>query len=65
MLICIVCGKTIANCDNGKTIRYGGCASCPIVEVAAKMSDHSDKLLAQYHKKNGNTFLSDVVKANQ
>ena len=43
MLICIVCNKTIANFDDGATIRYGGCASCPIVEVAAKMDDLKER----------------------
>lgn len=32
MLICIVCGKTVANVDPS-TIRYGGCGKCPVEEV--------------------------------
>lgn len=38
MLICIVCGKTIANCDSSK-IRYGGCSSCDLHKVAEKMDE--------------------------
>jgi len=42
MLVCIVCGKVIANCDNGKTTRYGGCAACPLKEVAKKMEEKKE-----------------------
>jgi len=38
MLLCIVCGKTIANVDPS-TIRYGGCSSCPIEEVSMGMKE--------------------------
>jgi len=43
MLLCIVCNKVIANCDNGAVTRYGGCASCPIMEIAAKMDDLKER----------------------
>ena len=39
MLLCIVCNKVIANCDNGATIRYGGCSSCDIREVGKAFED--------------------------
>ena len=38
MLICIVCGKVIANSDPNK-VRYGGCSVCPLLEVAKKMRE--------------------------
>lgn len=41
MLICIVCGKTIANVDPS-TIRYGGCSSCPIEEVKKLMGKEKE-----------------------
>lgn len=42
MLLCIVCQKVIADNGSGK-INYGGCSSCPIVEVAAKMDDLKER----------------------
>jgi hypothetical protein len=36
MLLCIVCGKVIANVD-ASTIRYGGCASCSLSDVKRLM----------------------------
>ena len=44
MLICIVCGKVIANCDNGKTTRYGGCSACDLQEVGRKMTEYRRSL---------------------
>ena len=45
MLICIVCGKVIANVDQS-TVRYGGCSSCPLDEVAREMQDLKSKMAA-------------------
>jgi hypothetical protein len=38
MLLCIVCGKVIADVDPNR-VRYGGCAACPIELVAKKMDE--------------------------
>jgi len=43
MLICICCGKVIANCDNGKTTKYGGCGSCPLDKVGVLMTEYRQK----------------------
>jgi len=36
MLLCIVCKKVIANVDPNN-VRYGGCSSCDLEEVARLM----------------------------
>ena len=46
MLICIVCKKVIANCDNGKVVRYGGCSACDLKEVARLMDQ--EKRIRKY-----------------
>ena len=42
MLICIVCGKTIADVDPN-TVRWGGCPNCPIDEIAKRMEAKDDR----------------------
>ena len=32
MLVCIVCGKVLANVDP-TTVRYGGCHKCSLLEI--------------------------------
>ena len=39
MLLCVVCGKVIANMDNGAVVRYGGCGNCNLKLVAEKMKE--------------------------
>jgi len=53
MLICIVCQKVIADNGSGKT-NYGGCSSCPIVEVAAKMHDLKERTKNDQHTQTAN-----------
>lgn len=38
MLLCIVCGKVIANVDPYK-VRYGGCSECDLDEVVKRMEE--------------------------
>lgn len=42
MLLCIVCGKVIANLDPDHT-RYGGCSSCSLDEVKKEMDKLTKK----------------------
>jgi hypothetical protein len=42
MLLCVVCGKIIANVDP-INIRYGGCSACSLDEVKRGMDELSKK----------------------
>jgi len=41
MLVCIVCNKVIANIDPNN-VRYGGCGTCDIKEVARLMKEKKE-----------------------